>query len=159
MKPPYKITGKILKLTLICLISACGQQTEKVQEVLDSTVMLKDSELKFVNVTSREKIELNRESVLVIQFDSIEIIQAKMVDGEDNFYAALEDLMWYNTVLLEKMDSLGTPIIYSDKDTVDIYSKNFKQTIIKDSTFSFYTFFLFDGNKLERIELLELIAE
>src|SRR5690606_36987338 len=87
----------------------------------------KDSELKFTNGRSREKLELNGKTVFIIQLDSLEIEQLKRIDGEDNFYTAADDLMWYNSMMLEKMDSLGIPVKYTDKDTVYFYSKNYKR--------------------------------
>jgi hypothetical protein len=177
--------SRLLTLTLIILISACGQQTEKktqlksdsVQKNSDSTAskninaqktriepnenetQKKDSELKFTNGPSREKLELKGKTVFIIQLDSFEIEQLKRIDGEDNFYIAADDLMWYNSMMLEKMDSLRIPVKYTDKDTVDFYSKNYKRTIVKDSTFSLYTYFLFDGKEIKRTELFELIEE
>ena len=177
--------NRLLTLTLIILISACGQQTEKkkqlkndsVQKTSDSTTSKnikaqktgnepneietrkKGSELKFANGSSREKLELNGKAVFIIQLDSLEIEQLKRIDGEDNFYTATDDLMWYNSMMLEKMDSLGIPVKYTDKDTIDFYSKNYKRTIVKDSTFSLYTYFLYNGKEIKRTELFELIEE
>ncbi len=177
--------SRLLTLTLIILFSACGQTTEKktklkndsVRKTFNSTesknikaqntgnepneteTRKKDSELKFTNGRSHEKLELKGNTVFIIQLDSLEIEQLKRIDGEENFYTAADDLMWYNSIMLEKMDSLGIPVKYLDKDTTDFYSKNYKQTIVKDSTFSLYTYFLFDGKEIKRKELFELIEE
>ena len=42
----------------------------------------------------------------------------KEIDEEDNFYTAADDLMWYNAKLIEKIDSLKIPLIYSKQDTL-----------------------------------------
>lgn len=177
--------SRLITLTLIILSSACGQQTEKKTQLKNDSVKTtsdsitsknikaqktesktketetrkKDSELQFTNGPSREKLELNGKTVFIIQLDSLEIEQLKRIDGEDNFYTAADDLMWYNSMMLEKMDSLGIPVKYTDKDTVDFYSKNYKRTIVKDSTFSLYTYFIFDGKEIKRTELFVLIEE
>ena len=177
--------NKLLTLILIILISACEQKTEKkvlketdsIQENSDlstsenennlknvnepNTIEKKGKEkaLRFSNGPSREMLELNEKTVIVIQMDSLEIEQLKKIDGEDNFYTASDDLMWYNSMMLEKMDSLGIPVKYTDKDTVDFYSKNYNLTIMKDSTFALYTYFYFDGKQLNKTELFELIGE
>lgn len=177
--------NRLIILTLIILISACGQQTEKNESIKNDSVeqptdlsrtinekaqntesestttdnQIQDEELQFSNGPSREKLELTEKTVIIIQMDSIEIEQLKTIDGEDNFYTAADDLMWYNSMILEKMDSLGIPVKYTDKDTVDLYSKDYNRTIVKDSTFSLYTYFLFDGNEIKRTELFELIEE
>ena len=177
--------NRLITLTFIILISACGQQTEKmdtinkdsVQKLSDLTAnendevqktisksietenKRQDSELLFSNGPSREKLELNEKTVIIIQLDSIEIEQLKEIDGEDNFYTAADDLMWYNSMMLEKMDSLEIPVKYTDKDTVDFYSKNYNRKIVKDSTFSLYTYFYFDGKEIKRTEIFELIEE
>ena len=62
-------------------------------------------------------------------------------------------------MMLEKMDSLGIPVKYTDKDTVDFYMEDYNRTIVKDSTFSLYTYFFFDGKKIKRTELFELLEE
>src|SRR5690606_25225965 len=141
--------SRLLTLTFIILISACGQQTEKktqlkndsVQKASDSTASKnikaqktgsepnetetrkKDSELKFINRPSDKKIDINGNTVIIILLDSLEIEQLKKIDRENNFYTAADNLMWYNSMMLEKMNSIRIPVKYIDKDTVDFYSK------------------------------------
>ncbi|MBL0295099.1 MAG: hypothetical protein IPQ04_12850 [Saprospiraceae bacterium] len=177
--------NRLLTLTLVVLISACGQETEKKESIdknpiqqpselstaenvkarnviSDPTVTKKQQEkiiLQFSNGPSHKRLKLNGKTVVVIQMDSLEIEQLKKIDGEDNFYTAADDLMWYNSMMLKKMNSLGISVEYTDKDTVDFYTKVFNRRIIKDSTFSLYTFFRFDGKEIKRTELFELIEE
>lgn len=177
--------NRLITLSFIVLISACGQQTEKEEsintnsvqlpadssttenitvqkEISESTNTKKQPEqiaLQFSNGPSHEKLKLNEETVVIIQMDSMEIEQLKKIDGEDIFYTAADDLMWYNSMMLDKMDSLGILVEYTDKDTVDFYHKNYNRRIVKDSTFSLYTYFHFDGKEIKRTELFELIEE
>lgn len=111
--------NRFITLTLIILISACGQQTEKKESTKNNSVeqasdlsttknekaqktesestttenQKQDKELQFSNGPSREKLELNEKTVIIIQMDSLEIEQLKTIDGEDNFYTAADDLM------------------------------------------------------------------
>ena len=177
--------NRLLTLTLIVILSACGQRTEKeesistnsvqqptdssttknvkkqkqISETTDTKKRPEQIELQFSNGPSHVKLKLIEKTVVVIQMDSLEIEQLKRIDGEDNFYTAADDLMWYNSMMLEKMDSLGISIKYTDKDTVDFYSKDYKRRIVKDSTFSLYTYFHYDGKEIKRTELFKLIEE
>src|SRR5690554_1647109 len=103
--------SRLLTLTFIILISACGQQTEKktqlkndsVQKASDSTASKnikaqktgsepnetetrkKDSELKFTNGPSREKIELNGKTVFIIHFSYFELDDIREFMEEEIF--------------------------------------------------------------------------
>jgi hypothetical protein len=160
--------NKTITILLLLLIVACRNRPDK----KDNNTAVKTSEQKLIEHTSpakkgndqnraknpsREKIELDRKTIVIIEYDSVEIAKAKEEQGEQNFLISLDDLMWYNSMMIEKVNSLGIPVKYTDKDTVDFHSKNFDKTIIKDSTFSLYTYFYFDGKDVKRRELFELI--
>lgn len=140
----------VIFISLI-LTSACGGQgsvSRSDRDVVDSVNP---------NKTSRERMELAGKTVIVVQLDSAEIEQAKRMEGEVDFYIATDDLMWYNSIMLQRMDSLNIPVRYTDKDTIDLVSEKFSQTIMKDSTFSIYTYFIFDNNAVSRVDLFELL--
>ena len=174
---------RLLILTLVFHLAACSQQTEQEQSIntdsdkqsvdslrignvkskeenSDSTLSKKQPKkttIEFSNGPSQQKIELNEETIIVIQMDSLETEQLKRINGEDIFYTAADDLMWYNSMMLEKMDSLGIQVNYTEKDTVDFFFNNQFKRVVKDSTYSFYTYFRFDGTKIKRTELFELL--
>lgn len=106
---------------------------------------------------SAEIIEVSKEAIIIIVMDSLEIEKVKNKYGEDVFYTSMDDLMWYNSILLQEMDSLKVPVIYSDKHKVEVKNESFSFEITKDSTFEVYTYFHFLNNKLERKELFDLI--
>jgi hypothetical protein len=108
--------------------------------------------------TCGPKTVISEPAIIVITYDSLEIENAKIEDGEENFYTAMDDLMWYNAKLMEKMESEKIPVLYFEQDSLFIETPvdNFK--IVKDSTFSVYTYFIFDGNQIQRTELLELLG-
>ena len=97
-------------------------------------------------------------AIIVITYDSLEIENAKIENGEENFYIAMDDLMWYNAELMEKMKKEKIPLLYFEQDSLLIETpvKNFH--LVKDSTYSVYTYFKFDGKQLQRTELLELLG-
>ncbi|WNB17933.1 hypothetical protein [Marivirga arenosa] len=176
--------NRLFTLIFILLFLACGGNTDKKEinkkdSVRESTSLDSsknsnfqksqskskevkssdnDKKLIFSNSPSRERLELHGNTVLIIKLDSAEIEQLKKIKGEESFYTGADDLMWYNSKMLQKMDSFGIPVKYTDKDTVDLYSTDYKQTIVKDSTFYFYTYFYFDGQKLKRTNALELLT-
>jgi len=134
---------KLIYSLLILFIYSCGERTEEHS----------------VNNQNFESITLDRASVLVVQLDSVEIEKMKQKYGEENFYISADDIMWYNSIMLEKMDSLNIPVLYSEKDKIEIITNDFKRTIVKDSTFSIYTYFYYNGNEVERKDIFDLIEE
>jgi uncharacterized protein YbcC (UPF0753/DUF2309 family) len=108
--------------------------------------------------TSWIKTVISEPTIIVITFDSLEIDNAKIENGQENFYTAMDDLMWYNAELIEKMENEKITLLYFEQDSLLIETpvKNFQ--IVKDSTFSVYTYFKFDGSQLQRTELLELLG-
>ena len=102
---------------------------------------------------------LNNPSIIVIQLDSLEIDQVKKSMGESTFYTATDDLMWYNSKLIEKMDSLKIPIKYFKNDSIIIDTPNQQKLIKKDSTFSLYNYYFYNGEIIEKKDLFELLSE
>jgi hypothetical protein len=108
--------------------------------------------------TSWTKTFISEPAIIVVTYDSLEIENAKIKDDEENFYTAMDDLMWYNSQLIEKMEQEKIPLLYFEQDSLLIETpvKNFR--VVRHSTFSFYTYFKFDGTQLQRTELLELLG-
>ncbi|MFY7671436.1 hypothetical protein ACOSP6_10175 [Tenacibaculum sp. MEBiC06402] len=165
---------KIIIFTILGFISSCKFATEEHKSIksesinkttlskkakVDSTTYEKKSinQLQFSNGPSREKFELYEKTIIIVQLDSLEMKQLKTIYGEGNFYTSTDDLLWYNSMLLEKTDSLGISVKETDKDTIQVYYKSFTETIVKDSTFTVYTYFYFDNKELKRKTLFELI--
>lgn len=117
-----------------------------------------NAELIFSNGKSKEDIELEGKTVIIVEFDSAETEQIKRTEGESRFYTATDDLMYYNSMMLEKMDSIGIKVIYTDKDTIILNLKDYEKTITKDTSFTFYTYYYFDGHTTERSGVFELLG-
>lgn len=102
-------------------------------------------------------VELEGPSLLVVGLDSLELEAVKMIEGEDIFYTAADDLMWYNSLLLDKMDSLKIPVKYFNQNKIKVIARSETYRITKDSTFSIYTYFFYDSKSLIRKDLFELL--
>ena len=154
-------------------VISCGQTSENTEssKILEDSTSLQIETVKTIFEQNkpiesrsidqkpyRKEIALTQPTVVVIQMDFSEIERLKEVDGEDNFYTAADDLMWYNAKLIEKMDSLKIPLIYSKQDTLYISTPNSNYDITKDTSFSLYTYFFFDGDTFARKELFELLS-
>lgn len=106
---------------------------------------------------STKTFHLKEPSIIIVQMDSIEIDSLKTKYGKEEFYTGADDLMWYNSMLIEKCDSLKTPIITIDSDSISLEYNGEHVLLTKDSTFGIYTYFSFNGKKVERKDLFELI--
>ncbi|MEQ8242297.1 hypothetical protein [Fulvivirga sp.] len=107
---------------------------------------------------SYDSINLLKPSILVIRLDSEEIENVKLIDGEDNFYTGADDLMYYDYLMNQPMDSLEIPVFYTDKDRVKVKIEDSVVIINKDSTFTLNTYFIYDSTGLYQTELFELLA-
>ena len=102
-------------------------------------------------------IELVNPTVLVIELDATEIERAKSL-GEDDFYTAADDEMWYYSELAKKMDSLKIPMIHSKNDKLEIRCKKLSFIIAKDTN-SIYTYYYFDGKSVQSRDVFDLLEE
>ena len=108
--------------------------------------------------TTWTKIVISEPAIIVITFDSLEIEKIKLENGEESFYTAMDDLMWYNAELMEKMENEKIPLLYFEQDSILIETPVKIFQLVKDSTFSVYTYFKFDSKQLQRTELLKLLG-
>ena len=100
-------------------------------------------------------INLKNPTVLVLEMDATEIEHAKS-RGEDDFYTAADDEMWYYSLLMKKMDSLKIPIIHSKNDKIEIRFKKLSFTISKDTN-SIYTYYYFNGKNVQARNVFNLL--
>ena len=102
-------------------------------------------------------IELVNPAVLVLELDATEIEHAKS-RGEDDFYTAADDEMWYYSKLAKKMDSLKIPMIHSKNDKLEIRCKKLSFIIAKDTN-SIYTYYYYDGKSVQSRDIFDLLEE
>ena len=105
-----------------------------------------------------DSILISGNAVLIVELDSLEINQLIKFYGEEIFYTATDDLMWYKAQLYSKLDSLNIPISNTEADCVLVNTIDTSFTITKDTSFSIYTYFLFEDGKLNRVELFDLLG-
>lgn len=99
---------------------------------------------------------LNQESVIIHNLDSAEIVVLK-AENEDNFYTAVDDIMWYTNMLTKKLDSLKKPVIYTTSDYIKVFIDNFEYQIIDTNTLYYQTIYEFENDSLKKKELFELM--
>lgn len=147
---------KVLPLLLVAILTSCGEKSKNATDA--KSIEAKNNNLIHLEETNRQILEFKKPAILIVELDSLEIEKLKNSD-EENFYTAADDVMWYNAKLLKKMDSLKIPVVQSDKDTIEIKTPHAKHIIVKDSTFSLYTYFYFDGNKISKQDVLDLLDQ
>ncbi|HLF52607.1 hypothetical protein [Flavobacterium sp.] len=147
---------RLLTLLFIIILTSCGEKSKNATDT--KSIEAKNNDLIHVVETSRQIFEFKKPTVLIVELDSLETEKLKNSD-EENFYTAADDIIWYNAKLLKKMDSLKIPVVQSDKDTIEIKTPHATHIIVKDSTFSLYTYFYFDGNKVSKQDVLDLLDQ
>ncbi len=127
-------------------------------EVTNNRIIQLEKEQLIPTDTGVKKIDVSDTSVIVISLDSVELEEMKRKRGEDSFYTGADDLMFYNSQMLQLMDSLGVEVIYSEWDSTEVRKNGVSTLITKDSTFSIYTYFLIEGDVPIRKDLFELLG-
>jgi hypothetical protein len=103
-----------------------------------------------------DTLMINEESVLIHSLDSAEIEVLK-AENEDNFYTAVDDIMWYTNMLTKKLDSLKKPVIYTTSDYIKVFIENSEYQIIDTNTLYYQTIYEFENDSLKEKELFELM--
>lgn len=153
----------LLILSLSAFI-ACKQNGKQEEQVISNPESIQHDSLKTPTetevepITSIETIELIKPTIVVIEMDSIALETEKNLD-EVRFYTATDDLLWYNHMVSEKMDTLGVPMLYYNLDELRIVTHVDTLTVTRDSTFGFMTYFYFDGNEIMRSDVFGLLGE
>ena len=163
-----RIILKTHLLLLIFLISSCGQKKDHPIEQNITSKDLKTTQtdidsseeksLYILNGVSNVKYNLEKPTVLIIELDSLEIEQVKNED-EGKFFTAVDDLMWYNSLLANKMDSLEIDVITTNKDTVFLKANDVNVVVHKNSQSPLFTYYYFDGQIVRKTDLYELLSK
>ncbi|MET0759050.1 MAG: hypothetical protein ABWZ56_01410 [Flavobacterium sp.] len=147
---------RLLPFLFIAILTSCGERSKNADDT--KSIEKKSTELIHVDGFNRQIFEFKKPTILIVALDSLEIEKLKNSD-EENFDTAADDVMWYNAMLLKKMTSLKIPVVQSDKDTIEIKTPHATHIIVKDSTFSLYTYFYFEGNKISKQDILDLLDQ
>jgi len=165
---------RLLTISILFVSISCQQNTKNQQstanqqeplneEKIDPAIVVEDTSEVIQPVTNNngvepDKLELTEPTVVIVKLDSLESEELKKADGEDNFYTAADDLMWYNSQLLKKLDSTEVSVKYTKQNLIKVVTSTSEFNISKDSTFSLFTYFFFDGESFKRTELFELLG-
>lgn len=111
------------------------------------------------NNQKMKTVYLEEPTIIVIQLDSLELDEVKKSMREGDFYTATDDLIWYNSQLIEKMDSLKISMKYFKNDSLIIKTPKYQKFIKKDSTSTLYSYYFYNGDVIEKKDLFELLSE
>ena len=103
------------------------------------------------------EIKLSEKTVVGISPDSIQIVEMKKEYGEDDFYTAADDVMWYNGQMLEVIDSLGIKFIHTFKRKVRIITPNDQLEIDNDTSKVKWRYIYFNGKEILEKDVFEII--
>ena len=103
------------------------------------------------------EIKLNERSVVGVSPDSLQIEVMKEKWGLEDFYTAADDLMWYNGQMLEVLDSLQIPYIYTERRHFRIVTPTDQMEVDNDTPEGGWRYFYFDGETVTEKDLFELM--
>lgn len=103
-------------------------------------------------------IFLKEPSLIIVSLNEDQLYEMKSDHGEVGFYTLADDLAFQLNDINRKMNNLDIPVVRVSRDTLTIHANNSTQDIVKEKDFSIFTYFLFDGEKLERKEYEELMS-
>ena len=150
---------QLLFIAAVLLACSCKDAATTEREVKEEVRVEIDSLKNSVWEKNSVSLELQQPTVVVVEFDSLEIEAYKNDIGEEDFYTGADDLMYYDAMMRTKMQSLNIPVVNTEKDVVHINNDTDNITIVKDTTFSLYSYFYFDGKKLIKTDVMDLLDQ
>lgn len=103
------------------------------------------------------EIELNQATLIVIEYNSEQIERMRNSMSEEDFMEVGSDLMYYDSELMDYMKRNDIPVQRFEHDTLVVRSGEYEYMIVKDDEFDVYQYFLFDGKKLEEINIFDFL--
>ncbi len=100
---------------------------------------------------------IDRKSIIEIAPDSLAIEKLKKEMGEDDFYTIAGDWAYYQAQLGALSDSLNINFISTEKRRVEIRTPNKTVRFDADTASKPWNYFYFDGEKLSRKSIFELL--
>lgn len=158
----------LLALTLV-LLFACnnhnpdnekGEVADTLKKEIEKSEVKEEEKEKVIieiEAGSKEIIKIDTTSIIVIEYDSLEFERFETGLSEEDLYIIWDDWSYYNYELREKMESLGVPIHWTNKDSVIIKYNNIDTIIVKDESFRFYNYYELDSGKIESKDVFELL--
>ena len=103
------------------------------------------------------EIKLTEKTVVEISPDSIQMLEMKKEYGEENFYTATDDIMWYSSEMYAVIDSLHINHILTDKRKVRITTPKGQMEINNDTSKTKWRYFYFNGEEVLEKNVFDII--
>ncbi len=103
------------------------------------------------------KIKINEKYVIIVSPDEKAIDKIKGEMGENNFYTMTDDIMFYQSELLDILDSLNIKHIQTDKRLIEIKTPNEIIRFNADTSSIKWKYFYFDGKEIKEKEIFDLL--
>jgi uncharacterized protein YcfL len=102
-------------------------------------------------------IRVSEKTVISVSPDSAQVEEISNKYDAEDFVTIIDDIMWYESQMLEKMDSLKITHINTDKRKIKIITPQQQLKVDNDTASSKWRYFYFDGKELLEKDVLELI--
>ncbi|MEM6379601.1 MAG: hypothetical protein AAF705_15460 [Bacteroidota bacterium] len=142
-------------VAFVFFVCACSDSNNGKAEILVDLPNSVDKQ----SIDSSTSIELNQPTVLILTTDSIGIEKLKKQKGLENFYKAADDLMWYNSMLLQRIETLQISVLYQEYSPIFVKMKDGTQSLTKDTSAFLNTYFYYNGKQLRQVDLMNLLEE
>lgn len=141
-------------LFIITILASCQKEEEK--PVSESS---SEPEVEIVEEKKQQlpEVELDQTTLIVIEYNSEQMDKLKNSMSEEDFMEVGSDLLYYDGELMEYMQKNNIPVQRFEHDTLVVRSGEYEYMIVKDDDFGVYEYFLFDGKKLEEINIFDFL--
>ncbi|PIB37847.1 hypothetical protein BFP75_19535 [Maribacter sp. 4G9] len=103
------------------------------------------------------EIKLNERSVVGVSPDSLQLEAMQFKWGEEDFFTAMDDLMWYSAQMMEVLDSLQIPYINTERRRFKIVTPTERLEVDNDTPEGGWRYFYFIGETIAEKDLFELL--
>ncbi len=103
------------------------------------------------------EIKLNERSVVGVSPDSLQLEAMESKWGEEDYFTAMDDLMWYSAQMLEVLDSLKIPYINTERRRFRIVTPMEQLEVDNDTPEGGWRYFYFNGETIAEKDLFELM--
>ncbi len=147
-------------LFFVLIFLSCSTHPVRIKGLQKQGLEKHDTENKIIQSDSASPkffpITIDRKTVIEIAPDSTAIEKMKKEMGEDNFYTAAGDWMYYQAELAGLLDSLNIGFVHTDKRFVEIITPG-SLRFRSDTASSPWNYFYYDGKNLSRKTIFELL--
>ncbi|RRQ49755.1 ASCH domain-containing protein [Maribacter algicola] len=103
------------------------------------------------------EIKLNERSVVGVSPDSLQLEAMESKWGEEDYFTAMDDLMWYSAQMMDLLDSLQIPYINTERRRFKIVTPTERLEVDNDTPEGGWRYFYFNGETIAGKDLFELL--